>query len=96
LRTDWLARFGKNGKLHACHAPGCEKCAQTGYRGRLALHELLTTSPQMRQLIQRRARPIELQETAMLDGMRTLRQDGIEKVLQGLTSLAEVRSSSNV
>ena len=96
LRADWLARFGKNGRLHACHASGCEKCAHTGYRGRVALHELLTTSPQMRQLIQRRARPAELQETAMLDGMRTLRQDGIEKVLQGLTSLAEVRSSSNV
>ncbi|GAB3188054.1 GspE/PulE family protein [Hydrogenophaga aquatica] len=96
LRADWVQRFGKNGQLHACSAPGCEKCAQTGYRGRVALHELLVTSPRMRQLIQHRARPAELQQAAMADGMLTLRQDGIEKVLQGLTSLAEVRSSSNV
>jgi type II secretory ATPase GspE/PulE/Tfp pilus assembly ATPase PilB-like protein len=95
LKADWLKRFGRDGHLHVTHAPGCEKCGQTGFRGRVALHELLTSSPQMRHLIQRRARPMELQAAAILDGMRTLRQDGIEKVLQGLTSLVEVRSSSN-
>jgi type II secretory ATPase GspE/PulE/Tfp pilus assembly ATPase PilB-like protein len=48
----------------------------------------------MRRLIQTRAHPAEIQHLALEEGMRTLRQDGIEKLLQGLTSLSEVRSNT--
>ncbi|NIC42329.1 Flp pilus assembly complex ATPase component TadA [Aquabacterium sp. A08] len=96
LQQHWLERFGRNGQLHLRHAPGCDACGQTGHSGRVAIHELLSSSPELRHLIQNRARPQDLQSQAIAEGMRTLRQDGIEKVLMGLTSLAEVRSSSNV
>jgi type II secretory ATPase GspE/PulE/Tfp pilus assembly ATPase PilB-like protein len=76
-------------------AAGCEQCEGTGLRGRVALHELLSVTRESRRLIQTRARAEEIQRQAMADGMRTLRQDGIEKVLAGLTTIAEVRATSN-
>ncbi|MBU2409081.1 MAG: pilus assembly protein PilB, partial [Gammaproteobacteria bacterium] len=63
--------------------------------GRVAIHELMTVSPLVRRLIQSGTRAEELQEAALREGMRTLRQDGIMKVLAGDTSLAEVRATSN-
>ena len=95
LRDDWTARFGSQGQLRMHHSPGCEQCGHTGQRGRAGLHELMVVSRELRRLIQTSARAEELQRTAILEGMRTLRQDGIEKVLQGITSLAEVRATSN-
>ena len=65
-------------------------------KGRLGLHELLLVGPQVRHLIQTRARPEEVQQAAMEHShFRTLRQDGIDKVLAGLTSLEEVRAHCN-
>ena len=75
---------------------GCEKCDQRGYRGRVGFHELLTVSRPLRRMIQKGERAEEIQRQALSEGMQTLRQDGIEKVLQGLTSLDEVRAVSNV
>jgi type II secretory ATPase GspE/PulE/Tfp pilus assembly ATPase PilB-like protein len=95
LRADWVQRFGANGRLVRHHSPGCKVCEGTGHKGRLGFHELLTVSRDLRRLVQRGARAEELQEQAMREGMRTLRQDGIEKVLQGLTSLDEVRAIVN-
>ncbi|MET0333083.1 MAG: ATPase, T2SS/T4P/T4SS family [Rhizobacter sp.] len=95
LHTDWLGRFGRDGKLMSFHSPGCEKCGQTGFKGRAGLHELMVMTRDLRQQVQTGSRAEELQRTAIAEGMRTLRQDGIEKVLQGVTSLAEVRSTSN-
>jgi type II secretory ATPase GspE/PulE/Tfp pilus assembly ATPase PilB-like protein len=94
--ADWVARFGINGQLHTWHSPGCPECGQTGHLGRAGLHELMVVSRELRRLIQTSARSEELLQTAMREGLRTLRQDGIEKVLQGVTSLAEVRAMSNV
>jgi len=94
LLDEWMQRYAKDGRLWIAHAAGCEQCAHTGYTGRLALHELLCSSPDMRRLVQTRARSAEMQHLAIDEGMRTLRQDGIEKLLQGLTSLAEVRSNT--
>ncbi len=96
LHADWTTRFGSQGALRMHHSPGCDHCGQTGHRGRAGLHELMVVSREVRRLIQTGSRAEELQRTAMLEGMRTLRQDGIEKVLQGVTSLAEVRATSNV
>jgi type II secretory ATPase GspE/PulE/Tfp pilus assembly ATPase PilB-like protein len=96
VMADWLARFGKNGHLQHCHSPGCAACDNTGLQGRVGVHELLKITPEVRRLIQTRARPEELQTQAMATGgMRTLRQDGIEKVLAGLTSMDEVRANCN-
>jgi type II secretory ATPase GspE/PulE/Tfp pilus assembly ATPase PilB-like protein len=96
LRADWTERFGDSGRLMHHSSIGCATCNQTGQRGRAGLHELLTVSPGIRRMIQTGSRAEELQRVAMSEGMRTLRQDGIEKVLQGITSLEEVRASSNL
>jgi type II secretory ATPase GspE/PulE/Tfp pilus assembly ATPase PilB-like protein len=99
VRADWLRRFGKptpGGRLMHYHAPGCELCNHTGHKGRAGVHELMTMSRDLRHLIQTGARAEELQNQALRDGMRSLRQDGIEKVLAGITSIDEVRATSNV
>ena len=93
--ADWVARFGQNGKLRHFHGPGCTHCDGTGFRGRAAVHELMCGSRDLRHLIQTGARAEQLQHAAMAEGMRTLRQDGIEKVLSGATAIAEVRAVSN-
>ena len=95
LLADWLHHYGVEGVLPWHHAPGCKHCDQGGHAGRLGLHELLVVSRELRRLIQTNARAEELQRAAMNEGMRTLRQDGILKVLAGLTSIAEVRANSN-
>lgn len=96
LEREWRQHFSRDGQLMIGQAPGCPECGQTGFRGRLPLHELLVTSPEVRHLVQSRSRPAQIQAQAVREGMRTLRQDGIEKVLTGLTTLAEVRASSNL
>ncbi|WP_140635182.1 GspE/PulE family protein [Methylibium rhizosphaerae] len=96
VMKEWLERFGRDGRLMHFHGPGCEKCGHTGHKGRAGLHELMAISRELRRLIQTGARAEELQQTALREGMRTLRQDGIEKVLMGVTSIEEVRATSNV
>ena len=96
VRADWLGRFGRDGRLMHFASPGCPACAQTGFRGRHGIHELMPVSRDLRRLIQTGARAEELQRTARDEGMVTLRQDGIEKVLQGVTTIDEVRATSNV
>jgi type II secretory ATPase GspE/PulE/Tfp pilus assembly ATPase PilB-like protein len=95
LHQLWRDTYGKNGQLQSAHAHGCDKCGRTGFRGRLGIHELLVVSPELRHMIQVRSRSEDLLQQALLEGMRTLRQDGIEKVLMGQSSLAEVRANSN-
>ena len=92
----WKKRFGKDGKLMHHFAKGCPNCDDSGLRGRAGLHELLVVSPEIRRLIQTGARPDELLRTALGEGLRTLRQDGIDKVLAGITTIDEVRSTSNL
>lgn len=94
--ADWLARHGQEGRLMRHHCPGCRRCNDTGYKGRAGLHELMAVGRAIRRQIQTGARAEEIQATAMAEGMRTLRQDGIDKVLAGITSMEEVRATSNV
>jgi type II secretory ATPase GspE/PulE/Tfp pilus assembly ATPase PilB-like protein len=70
---------------------GCDLCNNTGYRGRMGLHELLTGTDPMKKLIQNRAEMDAIRDQAIADGMTTLKQDGIEKVLSGHTDLLQVR-----
>jgi type II secretory ATPase GspE/PulE/Tfp pilus assembly ATPase PilB-like protein len=93
--ADWRKRFGQDGKLKHHFAKGCPNCDDTGLRGRAGLHELLVVSRTIRQMIQTGARPDELLCTALSEGLRTLRQDGIDKVWAGATTIEEVRASSN-
>ena len=90
LLTQWQERYGD---LQLWSAAGCEACRGAGYRGRLGVHELFVNTPAMASLIHRRAEAHELRALALQGGLRTLKQDGIEKCLQGLTDLNEVRSS---
>jgi type II secretory ATPase GspE/PulE/Tfp pilus assembly ATPase PilB-like protein len=96
VMVDWLRRFGVNGQLQRYRAVGCDKCEQTGIRGRAGIHELLTVSRTLRHLIQTSARADDIHRQALVEGMRTLRQDGIEKVMAGITLIDEVRATSNV
>ena len=88
--ADWRARFGAD--LRLFQSTGCDRCRGTGYSGRIGLHELLVTTPDLRQRMQRKASASELRGEAVRSGMATLRQDGIEKCLLGMTDLHEVRA----
>ncbi|MGE8200406.1 MAG: GspE/PulE family protein, partial [Variovorax sp.] len=96
LQDDWMQRYGRDGHLHSYTSTGCKHCGDTGFKGRVGIHELMTMSRTLRRLVQTGARAEELQQTALQEGMRTLRQDGIEKVLAGQTTIEEVRATSNV
>jgi type II secretory ATPase GspE/PulE/Tfp pilus assembly ATPase PilB-like protein len=96
VRVGWLATHGRDGALSVYEPKGCKHCDDTGFKGRVGIHELMVISRTLRRLVQNGARAEELQETAMLEGMRTLRQDGIDKVLAGHTTVDEVRATSNM
>ena len=70
---------------------GCELCNNTGYKGRMGIHELLMGTDAVKKLIQNKARMEEIRDQAIADGMTTLKQDGIEKVFAGHCNLLQVR-----
>ncbi len=91
--AEWLKLFGDDkGQITLYEHVGCEKCSGTGYRGRVGLHELLIGSDPVKKGIREHARVAELFAIALEEGMRTLKQDGIEKVLLGITDIHQVRS----
>jgi type II secretory ATPase GspE/PulE/Tfp pilus assembly ATPase PilB-like protein len=71
---------------------GCDNCNHTGFRGRLALHELLIGTDRMKRLIQTHAKTEEMLNVALEEGMTTLVQDGVQKVLQGLTTFKQIKA----
>ncbi|MEK6763632.1 MAG: GspE/PulE family protein [Nitrospirota bacterium] len=81
-RTDWSLYRGR----------GCEACNRTGFKGRVPLHEFLRGSEEMKRLIQSRAGTADMLSLAITDGMLTLVQDGIQKVLRGETTYRQVRA----
>ena len=70
---------------------GCDTCSGTGYSGRLAIHELMEGTPDIKLMIKNQASTEKIQMQAVDDGMTTLKQDGILKVLEGMTDMTEVR-----
>jgi len=73
-------------------APGtCERCSGTGYRGRMGIHEMMEGTPAVKRMIKKAAPTEELFSQASKEGMTTLKQDGLMKVLQGITDVREVR-----
>ena len=91
LVESWMKAYGQEGKLRFYRAVGCDKCNKTGYKGRIGLHELLIADDPVKRLIQERARVAVLFAQAVEGGMRTLKMDGMEKVMMGLTDLKMVR-----
>ena len=91
LIQSWLKAYGTDGKIQLYKAVGCDRCRQSGYKGRVGLHELLIADDPVKKLIQERARVAELFSAAVEGGMKTLKMDGMEKVMMGLTDLKMVR-----
>lgn len=91
--NEWAQHYGgDNGRFQLYRAVGCDACSNTGYKGRVGLHELLVGSDAVKKHIQEHARVAEIASTALEEGMRTLKMDGIEKVLAGITDIAQVRA----
>jgi len=72
-------------------ATGCEQCSGKGYKGRMGIYEILENNPAIRELIQRHARPSELFDAAIASGMRSLRHDALEKLVQGKVDVRQAR-----
>jgi len=92
LYDRWIAEYGAEGKLTMYRAKGCEKCGNSGYKGRVGLHELMVASENVKKLIQEKARVSDIFVMSVEEGMSTLKMDGMEKVLMGLTDLKQVRA----
>lgn len=90
---EWKDKYADgNGQFTLYSAVGCEQCNGTGYKGRVGLHELLAGTDAVKKNIQEHARVAEIVATALEEGMRTLKQDGMDKVLQGITDMKSVRA----
>lgn len=92
IYKEWVSRYSKGGKFTLYRAKGCPACNDTGYKGRVGLHELMVGTDAVKKLIQEKARVAEILACALNDDMRTLKMDGIEKVLQGITDIKQVRA----
>jgi type IV pilus assembly protein PilB len=76
--------------LEAYEPVGCRRCGGSGYRGRVGLYEVMDVSPEVQKLALERRSAEEIGDVAVRQGMRRLRDDGLEKVRQGRTSIAEI------
>ena len=88
LNCHWNESF----ELH--RGRGCAACNQTGYRGRLAIHEMLVATEAIKRMTQTKSRVSEMLNQARRDGMTTLIQDGVLKVLKGVTDLKQVKAAT--
>lgn len=84
LLDDWQSRRGRDGRLRRYVGAGCEQCHGTGLRHRVAVHELMVVSRELRRLIRAQAPSWHLQQQMRKEAQHTLRQDAIEKLLAGL------------
>ncbi len=93
LYDEWVKLFADDKGQFTLYEPvGCDKCTNTGYAGRVGLHELLIGTDPVKKAIQEHARVAELLAIALEEGMHTLKQDGMEKVLQGITDMHQIRA----
>ncbi|MGA7617529.1 MAG: GspE/PulE family protein [Thermoanaerobaculia bacterium] len=89
----WFSRMGLDPATLRLYEPkGCRECNNTGYKGRMGVHELLVGTDQIKRMIQRKAPIDELREAALEQGMTTLLQDGIEKAFLGYTDIKQARA----
>lgn len=88
VRRFGLSMYSDN-VLNFYRGRGCDNCKMTGYRGRTGIHEILTITDRVRALILRRCSTAEIKQAAIEEGMRTMQDDGLAKVLSGVTSMEE-------
>lgn len=93
-QRELLMRFGHDPKLHPdvkfYKGRGCDRCRQTGYKGRIGVYELMRINEEISEMIVRRAPLSELKEAARANGMHTLQEDGFRKCRDGVTTVEEV------
>ena len=94
ISQQWRRDYSVNGSLMLPEAVGCQAC-RSGYAGRAGIYELLVATPRLKDLIRTRAPIPQLVESACEGGMRLLRQDAIDKVLQGVLDLSAARAASS-
>ncbi|MBL4695092.1 hypothetical protein JKY72_07035 [Candidatus Gracilibacteria bacterium] len=75
---------------------GCEKCSNTGYKGRIVIAEVITMSAELKNLVMNNASSVDLITASRNEGIMTIREDGFYKVAQGMTTLEEVHRATNV
>jgi type IV pilus assembly protein PilB len=80
------------GESNVLKGHGCDKCKHIGYKGRAGIFEIFLVDDEVRHMINHKSTTVELRKRAREMGMRTLREDGIRKVLSGMTSAEEVIS----
>ena len=85
-----LQRFSGERQVRICHPVGCEHCGGSGYRGRAAINEFLEMTDPIRRLVLKHASAGDIQAQARQEGMLTLYEDGLAKVVAGLTTVEEV------
>lgn len=90
----WRTDFGKDGHLMLRKAVGCDAC-RDGYKGRVIVYELLAGTTQVKHLVRSRATVPQLVAAAQEEGMRSLRQNAIERVLHGVLDMASARAASS-
>lgn len=91
LMRSWIERYGREGKLRRYQSPGCDRCNAGTHSRSVGVHELLVASRDLRRLLRAGAPAWNLQRQAQRDGMTTLRQDALDKMLAGQIGLDEVR-----
>jgi type IV pilus assembly protein PilB len=100
LPTETLLQAGfKEEELDGSWTPykpvGCDTCKGTGYKGRVGIYEVMPVSEEMQKIIMSNGNSIEIAEQAQREGVRNLRQSGLLKVKQGMTSLEEIEATTN-
>ena len=81
--------IGWSGPIFRPNAKGCPKCNNSGYKGRVGIHELMVTNEELSEAINKEMDAAELKRIAMRGGMKTLHQDSLLKVKEGLSTLEE-------
>jgi type II secretory ATPase GspE/PulE/Tfp pilus assembly ATPase PilB-like protein len=89
---EWRQDFTQKGEFTLYKAPGCLDCLDTGYRGRMGVHELLMSTSEVKKMILRKVPAAEIHFEGIKNGMRTRKQDGIEKILMGYTDFSQIRT----
>ena len=84
-----------DGSWQAYGPVGCDNCLNTGYKGRAGIYEVMPITDDMRQIIMRNGTVLDIAEQARKEGVRNLRQSGLLKVKQGMTSLEEIEAVTN-
>jgi type IV pilus assembly protein PilB len=88
--TDLGFDKGEAQRLRLFRGKGCDRCSETGYKGRVGLYEVMAIDDELRELILSGASALELRQKANEDGMISLRGSGLQKIREGVTTLEEV------